>query len=317
MKVCIVILLAAFIILYFMEHARYKSLNRELFYISECLNHLPNSAENRLIRIPSDHACVKALAANLNRFLQSLYHQKAGYIKKGQAMERVFTNISHDLRTPLTVLKGYSELLCRSNNASGAYESDRGKKEILFKIDQKADELVAVIDAYFTLSKLESGDIRLEIQKLNLSKLCHELLLSYYNVLEQKQFHVDIQIEEEPVYVNADPDALERILKNLTDNAIKYGGSGNYLALRLAKKESFAEVELEDHGKGILKEDLERIFIRNYTASEDHSGSGLGLAIAKSLAEQMGADIHVFSEPKKKTIFTLRLKCCSDFASGS
>ena len=66
-----------------------------------------------------------------------------------------------------------------------------------------------------------------------------------------------------------------------------------------------------------IKEDLERIFIRNYTASEDHSGSGLGLAIAKSLAEQMGADIHVFSEPKKKTIFTLRLKCCSDFASGS
>ena len=89
----------------------------------------------------------------------------------------------------------------------------------------------------FTLSKLESGDMVLHLQRINLSRICHEVLLDYYNLLEKKHFEVDIWMTEKPCHVLADAGAVERILKNLLDNAIKYGEEGQYLAFRLCRQD--------------------------------------------------------------------------------
>ena len=111
-----------------------------------------------------------------------------------------------------------------------------------------------------------------------------------------------------PEYACADMEALKRILKNLIDNAIKHGSDGKYLALRVEKKSARVLIEVEDHGKGIPEKQQEQIFSRNYTTAQKSSGSGLGLTIARNLAQQMGSDIQVYSEPGVKTVFTVILK---------
>ena len=298
-----------FLALYFMEHFRYKKLNQEILYIDDRLKQIRYTAESQLLEngyilIPSENISIKDISADLNRIFETFYSQKTEYDRSKLVMTQVLTNISHDLRTPLTVLKGYSEILSRQ--AADSHHSD-SFSDMISKIDEKADELIGTINQYFTLSKIESGDMVIEIQNVDITQICHEVILDYYDILERERFEVEILIKDEPVFACADTEALKRILKNLIDNAIKHGGGGKYLAISLKKTPEGVVIEITDHGKGIEKRHQERIFIRNYATGKT-SGSGLGLTIARSLALQMGAEIQVTSVPEQKTVFSLHLK---------
>lgn len=290
--------------LFLWQRARYREINNELRYIRERIEQEPYIKENAYILIPSEHMQIKELAAGMNRLLDKYYTQKADYEHSRQAMLQVLTNISHDLRTPLTVLKGYSELLKKETETADAEKI----RDMADKIDDKADELVRTINEYFTMSKITSGDMKIDLQQINVTELCHDVILDYYDLLERERYHVEIDTDSPPKYAYADRDALIRILKNLTDNAIRHGGAGKYLALRLKSANGKVKIEVEDHGPGIPKRDQEQIFYRTYTTARRASGSGLGLTIAKNLALQMGADLQVTSEPGYRTIFTLVLK---------
>lgn len=292
-------------VLFLRERARNKSLCREIAYIQQQIGSARYTAENRYILLPSEDREIKELAAELNRMLDSFYLQKADYERTKRAMTQVLANLSHDLRTPLTVLKGYSELLGREIKAVPAPAETR---EMAAKIDRKADELVKTINEYFTLSKIESGDMAVRLQRTNITALCHEVILDYSAILEKERFEVEAQIVPEPVFAYVDGEAFQRILKNLVDNAVRHGGAGKYLGVRLRSVPGRAEVEVEDRGPGIAPAEQEKIFFRNYTTAHDRAGSGLGLTIAKNLALQMEADIRVASEPGKRTVFTLVLK---------
>lgn len=303
------ILSAVLLVMYCREQGINRSLNHELLYLRERLGHFADvsgAGDNGYILVPSENMGIRELAAQLNRVLEKFYLQKADYQRARHAMEQVLTNISHDLRTPLTVLKGYSELLVKE----GRKEPEAaGMRDMAAKIDQKADELVETINEYFTMSKIESGDRKVELQRMNLTQLCNEVILDYYDILEEKQYEVEIGIGSAPVFVNADGEAVRRILKNLIENAVRYGGSGKYLGIRLKNLSGNVMVEIEDHGSGIAGRDQDRIFSRNYTTAHRGSGSGLGLAIAKNLAMLMEADIRVDSDPGRGTVFALCFKC--------
>lgn len=307
MAVCLGILSGILLLLYCREWVINRNLNNEVLYVRERLGTLADASdtkENGYILIPSENARVKELAAQINRLLEIFYLQKADRQRERQVMDQVLTNISHDLRTPLTVLKGCSELMKKEiRKETGAPVL----QEMATRIDQKADELVGTINEYFIMAKIESGDIKIEPQRINITQVCNEIMLDYYDILEEAQYEVDIQTGGMPVYVYADAVALERILKNLIDNAVKHGGSGKYLGIRLKNYEEKVTVEIEDHGPGIGAKEQEQIFSRNYTTARRASGSGLGLAIARSLALQMGADIQVDSEPGIRTVFRLNI----------
>lgn len=292
-------------ILYLHEWFNSRRKTKEIRYIREWLENAPYLKESGHILIPSDNAETKQLSAELNRLLDSFYMEKTGYEHSKKAMEQVLTNISHDMRTPLTVLKGYSELLCKElmNEEKSDKVSDMAKK-----IDVKANELVESINDYFTMSKIISNDMKIEMKKVNITQICHEIILEYYDILEERQCKVEIDCGSEPEYAYADEEAIKRILKNLIDNAIKHGCDGKYIALRVKKKTSQVMIEVEDHGKGIPRKQQEQIFYRNYTTAHKNSGSGLGLTIAKNLAMKMETDIEVYSEPGVRTVFTLILK---------
>lgn len=298
---------ALFFVLYLYERKKNKRLCSEIQYMKERVGTIAYAAENGYILIPSENTMIKELAAELNRLLDVFYDRKTEYVRARQTMAQMLTNISHDLRTPLTVLKGYSEILTKEIKTVGISGSIYKMAE---KMDGKTDELVSAVNTYFTMAKIESGDLQIEVKRVNLTEICHEVLLDYYDVLEKEQYKVDIRISASPVYASADGEALKRIIKNLIDNAMRHGGDGKYLGMQLEETSGRAVIRLEDHGQGISAKERERIFSRNYTTAHGNSGSGLGLTIAKNLALQMGADILVSSEPGVKTVFTLSLKVC-------
>lgn len=207
-------------------------------------------------------------------------------------------------KIPIIIITA-SEML---SNITNTYSASENVHAMAVKIDQKADDLISTINDYFTMSKITSGDFSIKMKKENISRICQDTILDYYDLLEQKQFEVNIQIPDTPIFAYTDNEALQRILKNLIDNAIRHGGDGKYISLRLTTSNGKNIIEIEDRGDGISPQQQKQIFERNYTTARKTSGSGLGLSISKCLAEQIGADLEVYSVQNEQTIFSIILK---------
>ena len=288
-----------------LQQVQHKKLEREISYIIDRITSLSITSENGFVLIPTDNDSIKKLGVALNTLLQEFYTKKSEFDQSKQAMAQVLTNISHDIRTPLTVLKGNSEILSNITNNPSMPENVHA---MATKIDRKVDDLISTINDYFTMSKIASGDLAIKLKKENVSRLCQDTILDYYDLLEQKQFEVDIQIPDTPIFAYIDKEALQRILKNLIENVIRHGGDGKYISLRLTISNGKSIIEIEDHGKGMSPQQKKQIFVRNYTTAPKSSGSGLGLAISKRLAEQIGAELEVYSVQNERTIFSTILK---------
>lgn len=287
------------------QQIQHKKLEREINYITDRLTSLSITSENGFVLIPTDNDSIKKLGAVLNSLLQDFYTKKSEFEQSKKAMAQVLTNISHDIRTPLTVLKGNSEILSNITNDPTTPENVHA---MAAKIDRKADDLISTINDYFTMSKITSGDLPIKLKKENISRLCQDTILDYYDLLEQKQVEVDIQIPDTPIFAYTDNEALQRILKNLIDNAIRHGGDGKYFSIRLTTSNEKSIIEIEDHGNGMSPQQQKQIFARNYTTARKSSGSGLGLAISKRLAAQIGAELEVYSVQNERTTFSIILK---------
>ncbi len=169
-----------------------------------------------------------------------------------------------------------------------------------------------LINEFFTLAKLESGDMKLEQTKLNINELCRKNILDFYDILLQKDFEVEVSIPEESIFIEGDENAINRILFNLLSNAIRYGGDGKYIGLFLKTDGAYVMIDIVDKGKGIEQASIPHVFDRLYTMEDSRSrsvqGNGLGLTIAKHLAIQMNGDILLYSQPKIQTVFCVKFK---------
>ena len=291
------------LVLYFKEHNKIKKIESDYKYINARLLDIINNSENNYILIPSDIKVVKETAKGINNLLEKFNDSQIDYNRNQKVILQIFTNISHDLRTPITVLKGYIEMLYLQSQKEDLPPAIHATIE---KMQRNSQELVHSVNNLFNLAKIQSGDMVFHIQKVNLTQVCHEIILEFYTILEEEKFHVEVNIENKPLYANVDIEAVGRILKNLIDNAIKYGNAGKFLGISLYKKDNHIYIEVEDHGAGISEKDKIHIFTRAYTADRK-KGNGLGLAISQELANSMGGSISVVSIPQEKTVFTIRL----------
>lgn len=291
------------LVLYFKEHNKNKKIESDYKYINARLLDIINNSENNYILIPSDIKVVKETAKGINNLLEKFNDRQIDYNRNQKMILQIFTNISHDLRTPITVLKGYIEMLYLQSQKEDLPPAIHATIE---KMQRNSQELVHSVNNLFNLAKIQSGDMVFHIQKVNLTQVCHEIILEFYTILEEEKFHVEVNIEDKPLYANVDIEAVGRILKNLIDNAIKYGNAGKFLGISLYKKDNHIYIEVEDHGAGISEKDKIHIFTRAYTADRK-KGNGLGLAISQELADSMGGSISVVSIPQEKTVFTIRL----------
>lgn len=159
------------------QQIQHKELEREINYITDRLVSLSITSDNGFVLIPTDNDSIKKLGAVLNTLLQDFYTKKSEFEQSKQAMAQVLTNISHDIRTPLTVLKGNSEMLSNITNDPSMPENVHAMAD---KIDRKADDLISTINDYFTMSKIASGDLPIKLKKENVSRLCQDTILDYY-----------------------------------------------------------------------------------------------------------------------------------------
>lgn len=274
-----------------------KDTRTKLQTISAKLEEIAKTDSDERIHIFTDQKELIELSAQINGLLEKHQKVKVDYRRSLMASKKMLSNISHDIKTPMTVLLGYLELM-RLQGASD---------EMLQKAEQKANQVMELIDQFFTLSKLESGDTDIELSKVNLSEICRESILDFYEILTNDHFQVEIDMPETPVYVMGNVEALQRIFSNLISNAIRYGADGAYLGLFLTTEEDKAIVRIVDHGKGIEKAFADSVFDRLFTMEDSRSrkvqGNGLGLTIAKNLAEKLEGSLTLESTPGVITTF--------------
>ncbi|ETT54412.1 sensor histidine kinase [Paenibacillus sp. FSL H7-689] len=298
------ILAIAFIVLWL----KFRKRNQHLTYIHQKISDiLDQGTFERLLVFNSDEQ-FSQLLKDMNQLLDHAHRAKAGYTNQEKEMRNMLSNISHDLKTPLTVVLGYSETLLHSPSLT-----DQERKMMTEKIQDKAQEVLRLIHSFFDLAKLESGDTELVLSRVNLSELCRLKMLSFYEMLTNLGLHVELEIPDGDIFVQANEEALDRVLDNLITNGMKYGAEGKVLGLSLDHSTG-APVTLQiwDQGKGIPESEHSRVFERMYTLEDSrnrlYQGSGLGLTITKRLVERMGGSIHLHSVPHQRTVFSVTLK---------
>ena len=181
---------------------------------------IDNDSEER-IHIFTDNKELIKLSAQINRLLDTHQKVKADYRRSLLASKKMLSNISHDIKTPMTVLLGYLEIM----QLQGVTD------ELLQKTQQKAESVMELINQFFSLAKIESGDQKIELSKVNICESCRSGILDFYEVLTNQSFQVEVQVPETPIYVWGNAEAIERILSNLFSNAVRYGADGSYMGL--------------------------------------------------------------------------------------
>ena len=279
-----------------------KGIHAELKKISETLSAILETDSEEKVMVFTDDQMVQSLCAQINRLLEDRQKIRVDYRKQELSSKKMLSNISHDIKTPLTVILGYLEILRLKDPENAALQ----------KTEVKAKQVMELIDQFFTLAKLEAGDRNLEITKVNITEICRENVLEFYEILQQREFAVELMIPEKSIYVQGEKKSVERILNNLISNVLRYGSDGNYIGVFLREDMEDVSIDVADRGKGIEKEFADSVFERLYTMEDSRNrkiqGNGLGLTIARNLARQMGGDILLESEPGRRTVFTVVLK---------
>ena len=297
---CIVLLL---VIVLYQQFVFRTGIQKKIQKISGKLKEITDTNSSERVMIFTENKELMELAAQINRLLENHLKVKADYCRSEIASKKMLSNISHDIKTPMTVILGYLEIM-RINGTS--------TDEMLGKIEQKAENVMELINQFFTLAKLESGDMDIELSRIDVCEVCRESTLDFYEILTSKNFQVDIDIPETSVYVHGNKEAIQRILFNLISNVIRYGADGKYLGISLRTDKNAVFIDVIDKGKGIDKNFAASVFDRLFTMEDSRNrniqGNGLGLTISKNLALQLGGDIILDSTPNIKTVFSVKLK---------
>lgn len=296
------IILVLFFIIFYQQFIFRHGIQTKIRQINEKLEEILETNSDEKVMIFTDNPVLMELGSQINSLLIAHQKVKADF-KKGEISSRkMLSNISHDIKTPLTVILGYLEIIRLS------YAED----EMLKKVEAKAKQVMDLINQFFTLAKLEAGDMEIDLYKIDICEVCKENVLEFYEILLQKEFKVELVIPETPIFVQGNKETLQRILYNLLSNVIRYGSEGKYLGVFLHQNKSSVSVDVVDKGKGIEQKFASSVFDRLYTMEDSRNremqGNGLGLTIAKNLAVQLGGDLLLDSIPNKKTTFTLKLK---------
>ena len=299
LSVCIVVLIC--IVLY-QQFAFRTGTQGKLKKIGQKLEEIQDTDSDENVMVFTDNKVLMDLAAQINRLLENQRKVKVEFRRSEIASKKMLSNISHDIKTPMTVILGYLEIM-RLNGS--------GENEMLLKVEQKARRVMELINQFFTLAKLEAGDTDIEISKIDVCEVCRENVLDFYELLTQKEFRVEVDIPEEAVFVRGNKDALQRILFNLISNVVRYGTDGKYMGIFLRSDKKYIYIDVVDKGKGIDKAFAQNVFERLFTMEDSRNreiqGNGLGLTIAQNLAHQIGGEIILDSEPNVKTTFTVKL----------
>jgi signal transduction histidine kinase/DNA-binding response OmpR family regulator/sugar lactone lactonase YvrE len=224
---------------------------------------------------------------------------------------RFFANISHEFRTPLTLILGLTDKLSRNN-------SDRDSKKDHNVIRKNANRLLHLINQLLELSKLEAGSTNIQVSKIDINKFLKRILASFSSLADQKKLEMiyngkpsNQDVIQKETYLYIDIKKIETVFYNLISNAIKFSPPDEKIDVRVTPHLQYVDISITNTGVGIPKDKLPFVFNRFYQIDEsiqrDHEGTGIGLALVKEIVELHNGEINVFSENEKETTFKIRL----------
>ena len=244
---------------------------------------------NAKITILSDDRHMKLLATELNRRLRQIRKDQLKYISGDRELKDAITNISHDLRTPLTAIMGYLQIM------KDIPKSEK-LEQYLAIIKGRAEAMKQLTEELFRYSVVLSEQ-QSQPEQTVVNKVLEDSVMSYYAAMSEKGIVPKVDITEEKITRLLDPTALARVFANLMNNAIKYSGGDLEISLREP-----CVIEFSNSAPEMTNTQVERLFDRFYTVEAAHKSTGLGLSIARTLIEQMGGTIDASLDGEKLTI---------------
>ena len=215
-------------------------------------------------------------------------------------------NVSHELKTPLTSIRGFVETL-----EAGAIDNPPMAHKFLRIIMLETERLTRLINDILSISKLESGNDEVSIERIRLDKMAYDVADMLTIHAGEKEVTINAHVNEKPIYIMGNPDRVEQMLINLIENAIKYNKPGGSVTVQVFSNAEEANVTISDTGIGIAEEHLPRMFERFYRVDKGRSrqmgGTGLGLAIVKHIVRSMHGEIEVHSKLGEGTEFLITL----------
>lgn len=279
----LVFLLIVAVCMLLLFHWDVKRMTKQLEKISE------NGGTNELVRTNTHNKNLARFATKINQLIQLFKQNQQSVERREMELKQEITNISHDLRTPLTSIKGFSELLTDPSIS----EADR--KEFLDIIQKKIDNLTMIVDLFYELSQLDSSDKKLTMEKQFLDQIVVETMLMFYEDFEKEQ--LEVQMDEGTIpAVLADNKATVRIVTNMIQNALTYAKS--YLKISFVEEEEYIWLRAVNDVEKINATKLQRIFNRTFRLDSSRTGThlGLGLHIVQQLVNKQGgkavANVH-------------------------
>ena len=241
----------------------------------------------------------------LSELAETLEYTKDELSKTENLRRELLANVSHDLKTPLTMIKAYAEMV-----RDVTYKDDTKRTKDLNIIIEETDRLNVLVNDILELSKIQSGTQKLTIEQFDLEKFVKNIIKRYDIMSENKKYKFKVSINKN-IIVSADRKRIEQVMYNLINNAINYTGDDKKIIISALELENTVRIEVKDTGKGIDKEELENIWDKYYKIDKTHSreqvGSGVGLSIVKNILINHNCNYGVESIKGNGTIFYFEL----------
>ncbi|MCI9645446.1 MAG: HAMP domain-containing histidine kinase [Lachnospiraceae bacterium] len=258
---------------------------RQVRHILEQMEFLEALDSNFLLTAANRAGRTEEMISRMNQATEGLRDQVRRLQKTNQSYRESITSISHDIRTPLTSVKGYVQMLQQPGMPEGK------KREYLDIIERRLEDLSQMLKQLFEYARLEAGEMEWNLERLNASNLFAEIISMFYEDFLEKGCEPEVEVFGKPCYIWADSHAFARIVENLMKNALVHGLGGYRFALAPVGEE--VSICISNETDSIEEKELERVFDRFYTTDQSRSrrSTGLGLAIAQEFTGQMGGKI--------------------------
>ncbi len=282
-KILYIIIILSLLLIVFLTQLLF--IKKQLKNITEQLKNYNMRKTDKKIDITLLNKDIESIASEINNLID--LHIQSNTEKKSaeRQLKQAIANMSHDLRTPLTSILGYIQLM----EDDGI--SDEERKQYLRIAKDRTKRLQTLLNDFFELSVIESVDYSLKLENLNIKSIVEETIINLYDKFNEKQIVPNIQMPKEKVSINADESATKRVIENLVSNAIKY--SYRNIAIILEKSKTTVDLTISNDAEKLTEKDVELFFDRFYMADQTRSGkgTGLGLSIAKSLMDKMNGKL--------------------------
>lgn len=248
----------------------------------------------------------KVISDTINYLTEKLKNSNEENKRLEESKNKMLLDLSHDIRTPITSIKGFSQALYE-----GMIDDESKKMRYYKTIYTKSERVAELVDDLFEFVRMDKIQYTIKLENVDICEYIRQIVLSYYDEIQNKGFELVINIPDEPIMLKVDIKLFKRVIVNLIENSLKYNTEGTKLRIEVRDASKFVVIEIADNGIGIeesIRDKIFDVFVRADKSRKSTGGSGLGLSIAKRIVESHGGEISLLNaRGEENTIFYIRM----------